>query len=205
MSQRVRSSDLAGQRGRALPSVASCVANDVAGNPDSQQEGNDVAHEADDRDAEDDRLDAGVVDHRRAYEQARHDDAHGQAVGRAGEVLQRVFGAGHVEVDAQLAAGEHAHGNLGLPRRAQKAVRGGQSLLGKAAQLAAGNLLGVRVGPQVPPDDVHHGGSGHEVVHHALKRHQGARQHGHRARQLDAVLLRHGDQRPHEGADVHFF
>ena len=81
-------------------------------------------------------------------------------------------------------------------------MRGGQGLLGKAAQLAAGKLLGVCVGSQVPLDDIHHGGSRHEVVHHALKRHQGARQHGHRARQLDSVLLRHGDQRTHEGANV---
>ena len=64
MSHRVRSSDLAGQRGRPLPAVALGVADDVAGDPDSQQERHDVAHKADDRDAKDDRLDAGIVDHR---------------------------------------------------------------------------------------------------------------------------------------------
>ena len=51
-------------------------------------------------------------------------------------------------------------------------------------------------------DDLHDGDVGQQVVHHALERHERAREHGDRARKLDAILLRHGDDRVHEGADV---
>ena len=121
-----------------------------------------------------------------------------------GQQVDRLLGADHLHVHAQLSACEHAGGHFHLVGGGQQAMQRLMAFESQRFRLVLDEILLRRARRDVVGDDLDHVHVGNEFVEQTFQGDQRASDRGDGARHLDAVALRHLRQGRQHGGDVQF-
>ena len=166
------------------------VTPDLAAQHQRQHQRTHVAHKANDRNTEHNRLDARVVHNRRADKQAGDHNCHRHAVDNSTQLSQRLIAAHDLRVHLKLAAREHARRQAQILGRLERAFCRAIAARGKIVPHFADARIGALLVFDVRLDDLDHVDVGHILGQQTLECHHATREHRHHARQFNVVFAR---------------